>query len=210
MKKKKKKSLQNLKRMLRYFHRVWHRWQRDHHGRETEQKETRANMKHHFSGTKWTGGLCRERQTDRGHEWNVSPTWPEVSFRYFLVWRECLPCLPHPLLPCPLLSSPLLSFSCLMTNQPPLLSLAIHVTKFTGKAAGQADQSGVYPLWLCILYSSADTGKNFDFKKATFLTTSLFAIRRHWSFFLPPELELSKLFSTLMITDRSTDKEKGV
>lgn len=94
--------------MLRYFHRVWHRWQKEHHGRETEQKETRANMKHHFSGTKWTGGLCQGRQTDRGHEWNLSPTWPEVSFRYFLVWRECLPCPPHPSPSLPLLPSPLL------------------------------------------------------------------------------------------------------
>lgn len=54
----KKISLQSLKRLLRYFHNVWHRRQLEHYGRETEEKQTRAKMKHHFSCTKHTGWIC--------------------------------------------------------------------------------------------------------------------------------------------------------
>lgn len=59
----KNKSLQSLKRMLRYFHSVWHRGQNEQSWRESEKKQTRANTKHHFSGTQYTGRICWGQQT---------------------------------------------------------------------------------------------------------------------------------------------------
>lgn len=53
----------SLKRTLRYFHSVWHRGQNEHSWRESEKQQTRANTKHHFSGTQYTGRICWGQQT---------------------------------------------------------------------------------------------------------------------------------------------------
>lgn len=179
--------------MLRYFHRVWPRRQNEHHGRGTEEK-------HHFSCTKYTGWICWCKHTRVINEIESSRGQKQVAFQIFLVGRK----FSSPALSCPLLPS--------SNDQPPPLSLSIHVTKFTGKAAVKRSNLG-FTLWGGVFCTTLQIlAKTLHLKKTappTPLAASSFALLRHESSFSSPELGLSKLFSTLMITDSSTDKEKG-
>lgn len=97
--------------MLRYFHSVWHRWQKEHHGRETEEKQTRANMKHHFSCTKHTGWICWGQQTRVIYKTVSSWGQKRVCLSDFWFGINFSSPLPFSPLPAPLLPSPPLLLS---------------------------------------------------------------------------------------------------
>lgn len=160
--------------------------------RDTEEKQSKASRRHHFSHMKHPGRICWGKQTGVINKTESKLGQKQVRLSDFLIWSKFL-------LSLPLLLSP--------SDLPPPLSLAPHVTKPTGKAAGQSQIHTTGLLCICRILQTLRI--NLCFEKAVLLTARPSAVSRHQSSFFSPELELSKLFSTLMITDSSTDKEKG-
>lgn len=145
--------------MLRYFHRVWHNGRkntmegkpkRNKPGQTWSAISQAQNVQGGFADGGKQIGVINEIWVQHGQKWALD----------VLVWSKSL--LPFPPLSFPPLPSPpLLSFSLVVTRQPPLLSLAIHVTKFAGKATGQADQSGIYPSGCAFCRTPQTLGKTY-------------------------------------------------
>lgn len=72
------------------------RRQNEHHGRETEEKQTRANVKHHFSCTKYMGWICWGKQTRVTYEIASNRGQKQVCLQFFLVWSKYLFSSPLP------------------------------------------------------------------------------------------------------------------